>query len=51
LASEASMILQQHDEWMMQCEEANHMDTGDALDRLAALRALAERVLNEAEEL
>lgn len=45
LASQASQVLQQHDEWMSQCEESNYMDTGDALNQLARLRSMCERIL------
>jgi len=47
LVSEAAMILQSHDEWMMQCEETNYMDTGDALNQLESMRLVLEKLINE----
>jgi hypothetical protein len=41
------MILQSHDEWMMQCEETNYMDTGDALNQLESMRLVLEKLINE----
>jgi hypothetical protein len=35
---------------MEQCEQEKYMDTGDALDQLARLRSLAERILLEEDE-
>lgn len=32
---------------MSDCEEMNYMDTGEALDMLASLREVAQRVLEE----
>lgn len=47
LASEAAHVLQSYDEWMEMCEHNNYMDTGDALNQLANLSAMCQRILEE----
>lgn len=47
LLGECDTILQGYDAWMDECEEANHLDTGDALNMLDKLTSLAVKLRHE----
>lgn len=41
LAARSDTILQSYDQWMMDCEDAEYMDTGQAMQMLDELKELA----------
>lgn len=43
--------LQRHDQWVQDLEDGLPPDFGEAMDRLAGLRRVAERIVNESIEL